>query len=163
MIVLVWSFHSLGVTTPAKIDGGLWCHMKSAIHMTMLVPCHNFSHWRTLVLNLIYPTFNRCSWQLAWYISAEWTAGFISPLWNYIIIPPSMKLKGGILVLHCLSIRPSLCGQNRAHFVCSTILAGSISYLHILLSNFRRCVAYYAFSKSKHLKFWQILQICNFD
>ena len=35
----------------------------------------------------------------------------------------------------------SVCGQNSVHSVFSTILAGSISYLHILSSNFRRCVA----------------------
>ena len=38
-------------------------------------------------------------------------------------------------------VRLSVCGQNRVRAVCSTILDGSISYLHILSSNFRRCVA----------------------
>ena len=38
-------------------------------------------------------------------------------------------------------VRLSVCGQNRVHSVSSTILIGSISYLHILSSNFRRCVA----------------------
>ena len=33
----------------------------------------------------------------------------------------------------------SVCGQNRVRSVSSTILIGSISYLHILSSNFRRC------------------------
>ena len=36
------------------------------------------------------------------------------------------------------SVRPSV---DRVRSVSSTILAGSISYLHILSSNFRRCVA----------------------
>ena len=49
--------------------------------------------------------------------------------------------KGGILVSPCPSVRLSVCGQNRVHSVSSTILIGSISYLHILSSNFRRCVA----------------------
>ena len=40
-----------------------------------------------------------------------------------------------------LSVRLSVCGQNRVRSVSSIILAGSISYLHILSSNFRRCVA----------------------
>ena len=39
------------------------------------------------------------------------------------------------------SVCPSVCGQNRVRSVSSTILVGSISYLHILSSNFRRCVA----------------------
>ena len=38
-------------------------------------------------------------------------------------------------------VRLSVCGQNRICSVSSTILIGSISYLHILSSNFRRCVA----------------------
>ena len=38
-------------------------------------------------------------------------------------------------------VRLSVCGQNRVCSVSSTILIGSISYLHILSSNFRRCVA----------------------
>ena len=40
-----------------------------------------------------------------------------------------------------LSVRPSVCGQNRVRSVSSTILIGSFSYLHILSSNFRRFVA----------------------
>ena len=44
----------------------------------------------------------------------------------------------------CPSVRPSVhlsvCGQNRVRSVSSTILIGSISYLHILSSNLRRCV-----------------------
>ena len=57
----------------------------------------------------------------------------------------STKLKGGILVPRlpsvCLSVCPSVCGQNRVRSVTSTILARSILYLHIFLSNFQRCVA----------------------
>ena len=40
-----------------------------------------------------------------------------------------------------LLVRLSVCGQNRVRSVSSTILIGSISYLHILSSSFRRCVA----------------------
>ena len=57
----------------------------------------------------------------------------------YLIIPPaSTKLKGGVYWFHL--VRLSVCGQNRVPSVSSTILMGSISYLHILSSNFRRCV-----------------------
>ena len=49
--------------------------------------------------------------------------------------PPPAKLKGGILVSH----RPCICGQTCVRSVTSTIPAGSISYLHILLSRLRRC------------------------
>ena len=47
----------------------------------------------------------------------------------------------------CTSICPSVCRQNRVRSVTSTILAGSVAHLHILLSNFRSCD----------------FQICNFD
>ena len=90
-----------------------------------------------------------------------------------IIIPPaSTKLNGGILVSHP-SVRPSVClsvcGCNCVCSVSSTILAGSISYLYILSSNFQRCVVYEGFNKLlvnqvlfvlNHI--WQILEICNF-
>ena len=46
-------------------------------------------------------------------------------------------------------VRLSVCGQNRVRSVSSTILIGSISYLHILSSNFRRCVACNAHFKIK--------------
>ena len=59
----------------------------------------------------------------------------------FVIPPTSTKLKGGILVSPCPSVRLSVCGQNRVRSVSSTILVGSISYLHILSSNLRRCVA----------------------
>ena len=51
----------------------------------------------------------------------------------------------------CPSICLSICGQNRVHSVSSTILIGSISYLQILLSNFRRCVEWNARFKIKNL------------
>ena len=54
--------------------------------------------------------------------------------------PLQQSWRGVILVSPCLSVRLSVCGQNRVRAVCSTILDGSISYLHILSSNFR-CVA----------------------
>ena len=38
-----------------------------------------------------------------------------------------------------LSIRPSICPTSRVRSVAPTVLVGSILYLYILLSNFRRC------------------------
>ena len=46
-----------------------------------------------------------------------------------------------ILVSPCPSVNLSVCGQNLVLSVSSTILIRSISYVHILSSNFRRCVA----------------------
>ena len=54
---------------------------------------------------------------------------------HWLIIPSaSTKLK-------CASVRLSVCGQNRVRSVSSTKFVGSIWYLRILSSNFRRCVA----------------------
>ena len=61
-----------------------------------------------------------------------------------LIIPPALtKLKGeytGFTLSVCPSIRLSACGQNRICSVSSSRLVGSISYLHILSSNFKSCV-----------------------
>ena len=63
---------------------------------------------------------------------------------GFIVIPPLQRSrKGGIQVSHCPSVHLSIrLWHNCVHSVTSTSLAGSISYLHILLSNFRRCVAW---------------------
>ena len=65
-------------------------------------------------------------------------------MWNH-YTPLQWSWKGGILVSRRPSVSPSVCqsvcGQNCVCSVSSTILAGSISYLHILSSNFRKCVA----------------------
>ena len=51
-----------------------------------------------------------------------------------------------------LSVCLSIYGQNCVSSVSSTILAGSISYLHILSSNFRWCVACKVFFNIKMIK-----------
>ena len=55
----------------------------------------------------------------------------------------------------------SVCGQNRVLSVFSAILIGSISYLHILSSNFRECVACNVCSKIK--KNWSLGEFCKFS
>ena len=69
---------------------------------------------------------------------------FVAEILMLIIPPASTKLKGGytgFTLSVCLSVRLSVCGQNRVRSVSSKRLVRSISYLHILWSNFRRCVA----------------------
>ena len=69
--------------------------------------------------------------------------------WTYLVYytPHFNEVERGVYWYHlvrlsvCLSVRLSICGQNHVRSVSSTILIGSISYLHILASNFRRCVA----------------------
>ena len=60
-------------------------------------------------------------------------------IFSYSPLQPSWK--GGILVSPCPSVRLSVSGQNHVRSVSSTILIRSIAYMHILSSNFRRCVA----------------------
>ena len=58
-----------------------------------------------------------------------------------------------------LSVRPS----SRVRSVTPTVLVGSISYLYILSSNFRRCVECNVFCKISRFEFLAIFKICNFD
>ena len=63
---------------------------------------------------------------------------------EYIVfyLPPVNEVDGGIQFhFGHPFVRLSVCSPNRVRSVSSTILAGSISYLRILLANFRRCVA----------------------
>ena len=62
--------------------------------------------------------------------------------------------------LLCLSIRLSVhlsvSGRNHVCSRFSTILTGSILFLHNLSTNGRRCVPCWSFWKFKHLNFWPI-------
>ena len=58
----------------------------------------------------------------------------------------------------CPSVRPVVRPASRVRSVAPTVLVGSISYLYILSSNFRRCVT----CKFQNLNFWQFFKICNF-
>ena len=53
----------------------------------------------------------------------------------------------------CPPVRPSVCRPNRVSSVFSTILARSISNLHILSTNFRRCVTCQAFERNLKFEF----------
>ena len=66
--------------------------------------------------------------------------------------PRFNEVERGVYWYHL--VRLSVCGQNCVRSVSSTILIGSISYLHILSSNFRRCVACNV--RFKIQKFWRI-------
>ena len=65
--------------------------------------------------------------------------------------------------LLCPSIRPSVWPASRVCSVAPKVLVGSISYLYILSSNFRRCVAYKVSWKMSKFEFLAIFLICNFD
>ena len=85
-------------------------------------------------------------------------------LWMQPSLYPLIQQVGrGVYWFHLvrLSVRPSvclsICGWNRVRSVSSTILARSISYLHILSSIVRRCVIVIFFLAWKKLKFGEIL------
>ena len=84
-----------------------------------------------------------------------------------IVIPPAQRScwggGGGILVsLRPSSVRPSVRPASRVRSVAPTVLVGSISYLYILSSNFRRCVAC-LLQNCKICIFGNLFKICNFD
>ena len=99
-----------------------------------------YRHMATLGHNML---FNQCWWNwepLSHYLNVVGRNLMI------IISAASTKLKGGYTGFTSpvrLSVGPSVCGQNRVRSVSSTILVGSISYLHILSSNFRMCITYH--------------------
>ena len=74
----------------------------------------------------------------------------------FLLYPRSTKLKGGggggVHWFHLA--RLSVCGQNRVRCVSSTILAVSISYLHIILTNSRRGIYVEFCEKSEFLAFF---------
>ena len=81
----------------------------------------------------------------------------------FYLYPPTQRSWTGVYwfqLIH-LSVRPSIylsvCGQNLVRSVSSTILARSISYLHILSTNFRRCAAWNFF-----FFFFKIQKFCTF-
>ena len=77
----------------------------------------------------VYPTLPIPLFLMSWR-RHNYTPRFNEVEGGYTGIPSSVRL----------SVRPSVCGQNRVRFVSSTIQDGSISYLHILSTNFK-CVA----------------------
>ena len=92
--------------------------------------------------------------------------------WRYVFFffffytpPPRFNdVEKAVYWFHFHLVRLSVCGQNRVRSVSLTILVvGSISYLHILSSNLRRCVMCNVCFKIKKVKFGRILWICNFE
>ena len=79
-------------------------------------------------------------------------------LWDWHHYTPRFnEVERGVYWYHLvrLSVCLSVCGQDRVRSVSSTILIGSISYLHILSSNLR-CVAC-----NVHFKIWNLANFFN--
>ena len=80
-----------------------------------------------------------------------------------LLYPPLQRSwKGGILVSPCLSVRLSVCGQNRVRSVSSPIRDGSISHLHILSRNVRTCVVCNNCFIVSKLKIWYFGEFFKF-
>ena len=92
------------------------------------------------------------------YMHSKWAPNVDDLLVIYGVIIPyaSTKLKGGYTGFTSsvrLSVCRSVCGQNHIRSVSSTIIAGSISYLHIFSSNFSRCVVCIGYCKIPQFEF----------
>ena len=87
--------------------------------------CSKYCQWHCLRINVTRPYWRKVIFIHRLQRSWEEGTGFTSS------VRPSVRL----------SVRPSVCGQNRVRSVSPIILVGSISYLHILSSNFGMCVA----------------------
>ena len=111
-------------------------------------------------------------WMWQWLIIWMAFLKYNDLLWLTHYTPRTMKLLGGILV----SLRPSICPfvgtsvrpsrvrpTSGVRSVASTVLVGSISYLYILSSNFRRCVGCKVSCKISKFEVLAIFKICNFD
>ena len=61
------------------------------------------------------------------------------------------------------SVHPSVRPTSHVRSVASAVLVGSISYLYILSSNFRRCVACKVSCQISKFEVLAIFKICNFD
>ena len=91
--------------------------------------------------------------------SVQWWLGS-EPEFDY-YIPAYIKSKRRLMLSPYLSVRwavcssgyPSFGGQHCVCSVSSTILAGSISYLNILVTNLRWCITWHFYNKSQNLNF----------
>ena len=79
-------------------------------------------------------------------------------MWIHVIFHYN-KVVGGAGVYWFHSICPSVCPASRFRSVVPTVLVGSIAYLYILSSNFRRCVACKVSSKTSKFYFLAIFSV----
>ena len=133
-----------------------WIFCKGVSGFATDCPCDVWCRGLTTCLLHVGPPFGNRFLNTSWAVGLTyWIVYF-----HFFIPPSSTKLKGGytgFTLSVCPSVRLSICGQNHVRSVSSTILIKSSSYLHILSSNFRRCVTCNNCWKIKHFKFWRIL------
>ena len=100
---------------------------------TEQVTCHYLNQWLPYLL-----TYELAPWGKNKMATVLQVQHFLEKK-IYYYTPRFNEVERGVYWYHL--VRLSVCGQNRVRSVSSTILIGSISYLHILSSNIRECVA----------------------
>ena len=122
---------------PSSVLGGRFCQRKGQFIMFILN-----------LMQIIRFSRGGCCPFTRWEGAAQTKRGQIAPsppldatlnFYLFYYTPHFNEVERGVYLFHL--VRLSVCGQNRVRSVSITIFVRSISYLHILSSNFRRCVA----------------------
>ena len=95
---------------------------------------HSSTSWTKS--SVLWTTYTALDWCIE---ISRWATWLLFALLRFFYTPRFNEVERGVYWYHL--VRLSFCGQNRVCSVSSTILIGSISYLHILSSNLRRWVA----------------------
>ena len=107
-----------------------------------------------------------------WHIRPSWEVVFLKRFTVdiYTLLQWSWR---GVYWFHLVSpsVHLSICGLNRVHSVFTLILAGSISHLHILSTNYMYCVSCWIFAQYFYLRIctscsgflWTLYMTLTFD
>ena len=141
-----------------KIDGIVQERCNSSVlTMELGLSCTNQLKWHISILSCITLRLS-C---LIFLFVLRWRGFFYNIdrclyiLMPYYYTPCFNEVKRGVFWFHLVSL--FVFGLNRVQSVSSTILVRSISYLHILSSNFRKCVVCKVYFKIRKCEIWQIL------
>ena len=123
----------------------IFIHLIKQLQKFWLDPCHIYTSYQT---------------------TSEVLVGSMSYLY---ILSSNFRSSGWIHVIFIHLIKQlqkfwlDPCHIYTSYQATSEVLVGSMSYLYILSSNFRRCVACKVSAKFKNSNFWQFFKIGNFD
>ena len=111
------------------IESGPWSLWGEIHHWIM-----SFLH-KGPIMGKVLPVMVSSCVHINFYLPIRCSTDFI--LWS-LLYPRFNEVERGVYWFHL--VRLSVCGQNRVCSVFSTILVGSISYLHTSSCNLRKCV-----------------------